>query len=117
MSAERRRHRRIRLRTPIRGSVGASRVYVMDGSVDGIGIAHEGALPPPGSICRIDLASDWGLIRVDCEVIRTVANRVEQTQTHTRKPVYRSGVRIVVMDHQSAQRLETMIESVAHDDY
>ncbi len=110
MSAERRMHRRIQLRTPVRGVVGPSLVFMTDGSVGGMGIAHQGELPPPGGICRLDLVSDWGPIRVDCQVVRTV-------QTRTERPVYHSGLHIVVMDHQSAQRLQTMIEGLAEDDF
>lgn len=112
---DRRRHRRIRLRTPIRGAVGAARIFLTDGSLAGIGVAHQGTLPPPGSICRIEVSSDWGPIRVDCQVVRTVERAT--TATQTQKPVYQSGLEIVVMDHQSAQRLQTMIEAVSHDDF
>jgi PilZ domain-containing protein len=110
---DRRRHQRVRLRTPVRGAVGASRVYVTDGSVAGMGIAHQGTLPPPGGICRIELASDWGPIRVDCQVVRTV----ERVMTQTQRPIFHSGLQIVVMDHQSAQRLQTMFEAVSGDDF
>ena len=106
---ERRRHRRVRLRTPVRGAVGASRIFVTDGSLDGMGVAHQGTLPAPGEICRVELASDWGPIRVDCQVVRTVERIMRQQQ------VFHSGLQIVVMDHQSAQRLQTMFEVVSKD--
>jgi len=93
--------------------MGASRIYVIDGSLARMGIAHQGTLPPPGAICRIEVASDWGPIRVDCEVVRTV----ERAMTQTQRPIFHSGLQIVVMDHQSAQRLQTMFESVSHDDF
>jgi hypothetical protein len=113
VESDRRRHQRIKLRTPIRGAVGVSRVFVTDGSVAGMAIAHQGALPPPGGICRVELASDWGPIRVDCEVVRTV----EHVATPTRQPVYLSGLQIVVMDHQSAQRLRSLFDAVSHDNF
>lgn len=112
-SEDRRRFRRIKLRTPIRGAVGASRVYLTDGSVAGMGVAHQGALPPPGGICRVEIASDWGPIRVDCQVVRTV----ERAATQTQPPVYQSGLQIVVMDHQSAERLRTVIETMSRDNF
>ena len=111
---DRRRFRRIKLRTPIRGSVGASRVYLTDGSVAGVGVAHQGTLPAPGGIVRLELNSDWGPIRVDCQVVRTVA-RVTTTQTNP--PVFQSGLQIVVMDHQSAERLRTVIEAMSRDSF
>ena len=114
MDSERRRHRRIRIRTPIRGSVGDSRVFLTDSSVRGVGLAHEsGTIPAPGSIIRLELSSDWGPIRIDCEVVRTV----ERVATQTERPVFQSGLEIVVMDRQSAERLKTMIEAVSHDDF
>ena len=112
-TSDRRRHHRIKLRTPIRGAVGPSRIFVTDGSVAGMAVAHQGALPPPGGICRVELASDWGPIHVDCEVVRTV----ERVETPTKQHVFLSGLQIVVMDHQSAQRLQSLFETVSHDNF
>ena len=104
MDTERRRHRRIQMRTPIRGAIGASRVYLTDTSLRGVGVSLEsGTMPAPGSVCRVELSSDWGPIRIDCEVVRTVDRQ--------------SGLEIVVMDRQSAERLKTMIEAVSNDDF
>ena len=110
---ERRRHPRVRLRTPVRGAIGASRVYVTDGSIAGMAVAHQRPLPPPGGICRVELASDWGPIRVDCQVVRTV----KRIMTREEQSFFVSGLEIVVMDRQSEQRLQTMIATVSHDDF
>ena len=115
MVRERRKFRRIRLRTPIRGAVGDARVFLTDSSFGGLGLAHQGVLPAPGGIIRLELISDWGPIRIDCQVIRTVVSN--RTQTQTKAPVYQSGLQIVVMDHQSAQRLESMLTTVSHDNF
>lgn len=112
---DRRRFRRIKLRTPIRGAVGTSRVYLTDGSVAGVGVAHQGTLPPPGGIVRLELNSDWGPIHVDCQVVRTVAR--PSNSTSTQPPVFQSGLQIVVMDHQSAERLRTAIEAMSRDSF
>ena len=111
---DRRRFRRIKLRTPIRGAVGGSRVFLTDGSVAGVGVAHQGTLPAPGEIVRLELTSDWGPIRVDCQVVRTVPRT---TTTQTQPPVFQSGLQIVVMDHQSAERLRTVIEVMSRDNF
>lgn len=117
MVRERRKHRRVQLRTPIRGAVGDARVFLTDSSIGGLGLAHQGTLPAPGGIIRLELVSDWGPIRVDCQVVRTVERSTTQTQTQTQRPVYQSGLQIVVMDHQSSQRLQTMLATVSHDDF
>ena len=115
MDGERRKFRRIRLRTPVRGAVGEARVFVTDSSFGGLGLAHQGTLPAPGGIIRLELVSDWGPIRIDCQVIRTVVST--RTQTQTQAPVFQSGLQIVVMDHQSAQRLQSMLQTVSYDDF
>ncbi|MGZ8868232.1 MAG: PilZ domain-containing protein, partial [Thermoanaerobaculia bacterium] len=97
-NADRRRFPRINLSHPIRGSVGAARVYVLDASVGGIRIAHQIALPPPGDFCRVEVPTDLGPIKLDCEVVRTVPERT----------VFHTGLQILATDHQSAERLRSI---------
>ena len=98
VSADRRRHPRINLPQPIRGAVGAARVYVLDASVGGIRIAHQVTLPGPGEFCRVEVPTDLGPIKLDCEVVRTVPERT----------LYHTGLQIVSADHQSAERLRSI---------
>ncbi len=102
-SADRRRYPRINLSQPIRGSVGAARVYVLDASVGGIRIAHQVNLPEPGEFCRVEVPTDLGPIKLDCEVVRTVPERA----------VYHTGLQILAADHQSAERLRSMCGAAA----
>ena len=105
MDSDRRRHTRVRLRTPVRGEVSHARVFLTDSSVSGVALAHQGTLPAPGEICRVELNSDWGPIRADCQVIRT-----EQRRMQAETAIFVSGLQIVVMDHKSSERLRTMID-------
>lgn len=98
---ERRRHPRVTLRRPLRAEVGGTRVYVLDTSISGLRVAHQGALPQPREFCRIELPTEMGLIRLDCEVIRTVMD----------KALFHSGVAIVAADHQSTQRLRSICDA------
>jgi hypothetical protein len=110
-SAERRRHQRVKLREPLRGAAGAARIYVLDASVGGMRVAHQGTLPPPGEYCRIELPTNVGTIKVDCEVVRTVPQPPPMTQTT--KPIFHSGLAVVATaDHQSAERLKTFFEAL-----
>lgn len=102
------------MRTPIRGAVGASRVFLTDGSLAGMGLAHQGTLPAPGSICRVEIASDWGPIMVDAQVVRTVPR---SSVTQTQPPVFQSGLQIVVMDRQSAERLRSVMDAMSRDSF
>ncbi len=114
VTSERRRHQRVKLREPLRGAVGAARVYVLDASMGGMRVAHQGTLPPPGAYCRIELPSDVGTIKVDCEVVRTVAQPPPLTQTT--KPIFHSGVVVVApADRQSAERLKTVFDKLPSD--
>ena len=59
---------------------------------------------------RVELASDWGPISVDAQVVRTES-------TPAQRPLLHSGLAIVTIDHQSKERLQTMIESASDDDF
>ncbi len=111
---ERRRHQRLKLRDPLRGAVGAARIYVLDASVSGMRVAHQGTLPPPGAYCRIELPTDMGTVKVDCEVVRTVPQPPPLTQTT--KPIFHSGLAVVAAaDRQSAERLKTIFDKLPSD--
>ena len=114
VTTERRRHQRVRLREPLRGAVGPARIYVLDASMGGMRVAHQGTLPSPGAYCRIELPSDVGTIKVDCEVVRTVPQPPPMTQTA--KPIFHSGLAFVApADRQSAERLKTMFDHLPSD--
>jgi hypothetical protein len=114
VDTERRRHSRLKLREPLRGAVGPARVYVLDASLGGMRVAHQGTLPPPGAYCRIELPTDVGTIKVDCEVVRTVPQPPPLTQTM--KPIFHSGLAVVApADRQSAERLKSIFQKVPSD--
>jgi hypothetical protein len=96
---ERRRFTRVTLRQPVRGVIGDARVYLVDGSAGGIRIVHRTALPTPGAYCRVEISSDLGPVKLDCEIVRTVMHNA----------LYHSGLSIVAADRQSSERLKTLI--------
>ena len=113
-TTERRRHRRVKLREPLRGAVGTARIYVLDASLGGMRVAHQGTLPAPGAFCRVELPTEVGTIKVDCEVVRTVPQPPPLTQTT--KPIFHSGLAVVAAaDRQSAERLKTMFDELPSD--
>ena len=95
---ERRRFPRIILSKPVRGAVGDSSVYVLDASAGGMRVAHKAPLPTIGAVCRVDLPSEIGPIRLDCEVVRTIVQNA----------LYQSGLQIVAADRQSSERFRTL---------
>jgi hypothetical protein len=97
-TTERRRFRRVTLRQPLRGAVGDARVYLVDGSLGGIRIVHQTPLPSPGAFCRVEVLSDLGPMKLDCEVVRTMP----------RDTLFQSGLAIVAADWQSTERLKSL---------
>ncbi len=100
---ERRRHTRVTLRQPVRGVIGDARVYLVDGSAGGIRIVHQSPLPMPGAYCRVEINSDLGPVKLDCEIIRTVIHNA----------LFQSGLSIISADRQSAERLKAIVDAIA----
>src|SRR5687767_5581047 len=100
---DRRRYSRVTFRVALPGMIGRTQVYVIDASVGGIGVAHEGGLPPPGEICRLELMSEVGPIKLDCAVIRTESDNL--------RLIFYTGLSVIASDHQSASRLQRIAET------
>ena len=98
MTSERRRFRRFTLSQPIRAAVGNARVYILDTSVAGLRLAHQANLPDAGEICRVEVTTEYGPIKLDCQIVRTTI------QNH----LFQTGVSIVSADRQSTERLRTL---------
>lgn len=107
---DRRRFQRIRPAQPLAASVGVSRVYVLDGSIGGVALIHQNVLPALGQMCRLEVQSEVGPMTLDCEVVRTSQQPMNNGLA---KPVFQSGLRVVSADHQSAQRLRAMFGAAA----
>ena len=104
---ERRRHRRVTLRKPLRAAIGSTPIFVLDASRGGLRVAHQSQLPAPGSICRVDVNTDAGPIHVDCAIVHTV---IQQANSAAKK-LFFSGPEIVASDHQSEERIRELLKS------
>lgn len=105
-TSDRRRRARVMFHTPVRGDAGGARIFVLDVSPIGVGITHENPLPPPGGVCRVELLSDLGPIRLDCAIVRTV----KRNAADAARAVFYSGLEVLAADRQSAARLESIAE-------
>jgi hypothetical protein len=90
--------------------VGVARVYIIDISLNGVRVAHQGTLPPPGHECA--LVFDWEGCAVDlrCEVTRSVLERLAKNASE--KSVHHAGLRILDADRQSRETLRQMIAAL-----
>src|SRR5882724_2390843 len=107
---QRRRDQRASLARPQPARVGVARVYIIDISLNGARIAHQGTLPPAGRECA--LAFDWegDPIELRCEVTRNVLERLAKSTAE--KSVYHAGLSIVDADRLSRGALRKMIAAL-----
>lgn len=104
---DRRRHARVFFKAPLRGAVSGARVLVLDLSPAGLGIAHETPLPPPGGVCRVELPSDFGPIKLDCTIVRTV----KRSAGDAARELFHSGLEVLAADRQSQARLRSITDA------
>jgi hypothetical protein len=90
---ERRRVQRVKLIEPLRGTIGTSKVFVIDVSLRGIRVAHQEPIGRPGD--KVTLQSQWegSTLTLPCEITRTQVHRTAETATA--KTLYHSGLAIV----------------------
>ena len=104
---ERRRYQRANLVRPHPGRVGVARVYLIDVSLNGVRIAHQGTLPPPGQPCVLAFEWEGQPIELRCEVTRNVLDRLAKSAAE--KSIYHAGLSILSADRQSQEGLRVMI--------
>jgi hypothetical protein len=97
----------VKLPQPLGGRAGAARVFLVDASVEGIRVAHQGALPKLGETCR--LSFDWHghPIELDCKVIHNALFKLAKADGE--KSVYHAGLQITDADNASRTNLKTLI--------
>ncbi len=89
---ERRKHPRVALRQPVRGSSGPVPLFVLDVSSGGLRVAHRSQLPDKDGICRVDLnASNGTSIHLDCAIVHTSMRHAAAAA----EQLFHSGLRIV----------------------
>jgi hypothetical protein len=90
--------------------VGVARVFIIDISLNGVRIAHQGILPPPGHECALSFDWEGHPIELRCEVTRNVLDRLAKSSAE--KSVYHAGLSIIDADKQSRDALRQMIGSL-----
>jgi hypothetical protein len=110
---ERRQHERLTLPNPLRTSIAGNPAHVIDASLGGVGIIHHDGALPRGAEVRIHFLSDDGPITMECEVARTGPN--QNLRYHGEEVAWRTGLRIVSIDAESAARLRKLATSRDRD--
>lgn len=101
---DRRRFKRVFCKVP--GAVGEVGIMIVDMSQGGIGVVHVAPLPEPGEVCRVEVSSEVGPIRLDCAIVRTV----KASAVNAARELFQSGLQVIATDRQSEARLRTITE-------
>ena len=96
----------MRLETPLPAQFAGTRARVLEVSVIGVLIAHEGKIPPGATH---DLEIDWQGTRLglSCRVIRSTLWRLAKSATE--RSIYHSGLKIVEAQGDSLARLRELL--------
>lgn len=106
---ERRRVQRVRLFEPLRGTIGAARIFVLDVSLHGARVAHQDSIGETGDPCP--LRCDWEGRRIElmCAIVRTEVHRAADARSS--KTLYHSGLEIQQISPSSSIALRSLIEA------
>ena len=85
---ERRRYQRVTLPSPLRGTIGTTRVFVVDVSIGGVRVAHQDPIAKPGQPCTLKFDGPTGPIVLNfvaawTEVHRRAERAEEKSVHHT----------------------------------
>lgn len=105
-SGERRRYGRVRLETSLAATFAGTRARVLEISIVGILVAHEGKIPAGSTH---DLLVDWDGAKLDfsCRVVRSTLWRLAKAAGE--KSVYHSGLKIMEAGGDSSTRLRELL--------
>jgi len=106
--AERRRIQRVKLLEPLRGTVGATRVFVIDVAVRGVRIAHQETIGLAGTEVTLETEWDGRRIVLDCRIERSQIHRIAETATS--KTLYHTGLAILQAYNGSVEALRDLIQ-------
>ena len=100
----------MKLTRPLAGRIGTARIYLVDASVEGIRIAHQGAITTIGQRARVILDWEGKSIELDCEVIHNALYKLAKSADE--KSTHHAGLRIAEASDQSRVLLRQLISDV-----
>ena len=106
LTIERRRYGRVRLEQPLSAEFAGTRARVLEISVLGMLIAHEGKIPP-GTTHDLSVEWDGRTLEFSCRVIRSTLWRLGKAAGE--RSIYHSGLRIIESRGDSSLRLRELL--------
>ena len=107
---ERRRYQRVTLVRAVSGRIGTSRVYIVDASLNGLRIAHQGTLPPIGQECVLTFEWEGHALELQCRVTRSTLHKLAKDKND--KSIYHAGLSIEEARGDSFNALRRMVSDV-----
>lgn len=105
---ERRGIQRVNFLQPLRGSIGDTRIFVMNACLRGFCVAHQEWIGEIGDRVRLAFEHEGFAIRAECEVRW---NRVHRpASTSSARAVHHSGLSIIEISRESTRSLIEVIE-------
>ena len=107
---ERRRYQRVTLVRALSARIGSSRVFIVDASLNGLRIAHQGTLPPIGQECVLTFEWEGHPLELRCRVTRSTLYKLAKVKSE--KSVYHAGLLIEEARGDSQKALRLMVSDV-----
>lgn len=107
---ERRRYQRVTLLRALPGRIGSSRVFIVDASISGLRIAHQGTLPAIGQECVVNFEWEGSPLELVCRVTRSTLHKLAKEKSE--KSVYHAGLAIEEARGDSAKALRRLVSDV-----
>lgn len=95
---------------PLVARVGTARVFVLEASLNGLSIAHQGNIPPEGSTCVIIFEWDSIPITMECQITRNTLQKLARNDQE--KSVYHASMEIIRASDEAMKTLRDMITSL-----
>jgi len=94
----------------VSGRIGTSRVYIVDASLNGLRIAHQGTLPPIGQECVLTFEWEGHPLELQCRVTRSTLHKLAKDKND--KSIYHAGLSIEEARGDSFNALRRMVSDV-----
>lgn len=105
---ERRRFPRVHLQDPLPATSGALPVFVLDLSVGGLRLTHQGSLGRPGDACAVRFPWEGAEVELTCRIMNTEVLRIGRASFAGR--VHQSGVAITGASPDSRRVLSLIVD-------
>jgi hypothetical protein len=100
----------VRLVRPVVARVGTARVFVLEVSLSGILIAHQGNIPPEGATGVVMFEWDAIALALECQVVRNTLQKMARNANE--KSVYHAAMEIIRASDNAMKTLRNMISEI-----